>query len=98
MIRTHRVGVALRYALRNDLLVAVLVTRVLAVVALHASAFEEELAAEGAQDDSVNLLLYELMPVLLVDLLLALADGPLTTESASVVRALSHVRLDCKWR
>ena len=73
-------------------------TRVLAVVALHASAFEEELAAEGAQDDGVELLLKELVSVLLVDLFLALTDGPLTTESAGVVRALSHVRLDCKWR
>lgn len=67
---------------------------VLAVLALHTRALEEELAAEGAEDDGVELLLDELMTVLLVDLLLALAYGALTTESSSVVGAFANVRLD----
>lgn len=68
---------------------------VLAVLALHASALEEELAAESAEDDGVELLLNELVPVLLVDLLLALANGALSTESTGVVGAFPDVRLDC---
>lgn len=69
--------------------------RVLAVLALHAGALEEELAAQRAEDYGVKLLLDELVPVLLVDLLLALAHGALSTESAGVVRAFPDVRLDC---
>lgn len=92
---TNRVGVALRNALGDDLLVAVLVAGVLAVFALHAGALEEELAAEGAEDDGVELLLDELVTVLLVYLLLALANGALSTESAGVIRTLPNVRLDC---
>lgn len=69
--------------------------RVLAVFALHAGALEEELAAESAEHDGVELLLDKLVPVLLVDRVLALANGALTTETAGVVRSLADVRFDC---
>lgn len=91
---THRVGVALGDALGDDLLVAILVARVFAVLALHPRALEEELAAERAQHDGVELLLDKLVAVLLVDLLLALANGALSTQSTCIVGSLSHVRLD----
>jgi hypothetical protein len=64
---------------------ALLVTDVLAVVALHAGRVEEELAAVGAEDDGVELPLNELVAVLLVDLFLALANGALTAETADGV-------------
>lgn len=67
---------------------------ILAVLALHARALEEELAAKRAEDDGVELFLNELVSVLLVDLFLALPDGALSPEPAGVVRSLAHVRLD----
>ena len=69
--------------------------RVLAVFALHAGALEEELAAKSAEYDGVELLLDKLVPVLLVDRVLALTHGALTTETAGVVGSLADVRFDC---
>lgn len=94
---TYDVGVALGDALGDDLAEAVLVAGVLAVLALHARSLEQELAAEGAEDDGVELLGDEFVTVLLVDRLLALADGALTTETTTlgVEGALADVRLDC---
>lgn len=95
-VGAHRIGVALRDTLGDDLLVALGVASVLAVLALHAGALEEELATERAEHDRVELLLHKLVPVLLVDRVLALADGALTAETTGVVRALPDVRLDCE--
>jgi hypothetical protein len=56
------------------------VAHVPAVLALVAVGGDEELVAEGAEDDLEELSLDELVAVHLVDLALALLDGALTTE------------------
>lgn len=76
-------------------MVALGVTSVLAVLALHAGALQEELAAQCAQNDRVELLLDELVAVLLMNGVLALANGALTTETSRIVGAFPDVRLDC---
>lgn len=76
-------------------MVALGVAGVFAVLALHTGALEEELSAQCAENDRVKLLLDELVAVLLVHRVLALADGALTTESACIVGAFPNVRLDC---
>ena len=66
------------------------------VFALIAGRIEQELVAERAEDDLVELPLDELVTVHLVDLILALADGALTAETArSVEWPLADVLLDC---
>lgn len=74
-------GVGLADALRDDARVALGVAGVLAVLALHAGRVREELSAQGAAHDVVELLGDELVAVHLVDLLLALPDGALAVES-----------------
>ena len=68
-------GVALTNALGDDAGITFGVARVLAVLALHASGILEELPAEGATHDVVELALDELVSVHLVHFLLALSNG-----------------------
>lgn len=57
---------------------------------------EQELVAEGAKDDLVELPLDELVSVHLVHLVLALADCTLTSEpTRSIERPLADVLLNC---
>jgi hypothetical protein len=56
---------------------ALLVADVATVFALHASCIEQELAAVGAKDDGVKLLLDKLVAVLLVNLFFAFSHGAL---------------------
>jgi hypothetical protein len=76
------------------------VASILAVLALHSRSLEKELAAEGTEDDGVELLRDEFVTVLLVDRFLALADGALTAETTalSIEGTLADVRLDCRRR
>lgn len=89
-----RFCVGLGDALGDHLLVAFLVARVLAVGTLHASRILEEIAAEGAPHDVIELLLDELVAVLLVDFLLALTNGALAVET-NVERPAILVLLGC---
>ena len=73
-----RLGVGLADAFGDDLGVAFLMARILAVRTLHSGRVLEKVAAEGASHDVVELLSDEFVSVHLVDLLLALADGTLT--------------------
>ena len=87
-------SIRLGYTFRDDLFVALLVASVSTIFALVADGVEQELAAERAQDDLVELALDELVPVHLVHLALALAHGALAPE-AGVDGPLAHVLLDC---
>lgn len=87
---------ALGDTLGNDLLVALLVARVLAVLALVPECIHQELAAEGAEDDLVELPLHELVPVHLVDFVLPGTHGTLSAETTrSVESTLADILLDC---
>ena len=74
--------IRLRYTLGNHFLVAFLVACVSTVLALVSGRIEQELVAEGAQDDLIELPLDELVSVHFVDLVLALANSTLTSETA----------------
>lgn len=91
-------GVALTDALGNDALVALGVASVFAVLALHAGRVFEEIAAESTAHDVVELMLDKLVAVHLVDFLLALADGALSTETdvdgSSIFVLLDKVHLE----
>lgn len=76
-----RLRVRLADTLCDDALVAFRVASVLAVLALHPSRVFEEIAAQGAAHNVVELVLDELVPVHLVDLLLPLTNSALTTKT-----------------
>ena len=87
--------VGLRDTFRHDFLVTLLVTRVTAILTLISHSVQQELVAEGAENDLVELALNEFMAVHFMDFILALADSGLTGEaSGSVQRALAQVLLD----
>ena len=75
-----RFCIRLRDTLCYHFRVTFLMASVLAVRTLHASSILEELAAESAAHNVVELLLHKLVPVLLVHLLFALANGSLAAE------------------
>ena len=65
------------------------------VFALIAGRIEQELVAERAQDDLVELALDELVSVHFVDLIFALTNGTLTTETSRGIEGpLADVLLD----
>ena len=67
------------------------------ILALVSGSVEQELVAEGAQDDLVELALDEFVAVHLVHLVLALAHGTLTAKtSGSVQWPLAYILLDCR--
>ena len=69
--------------------------RVSTVFALVPNCVEQELVAERAEDDLVELPLHELVSVHLVDFILALTNSSLTAKTAgSVDRPLANVLLD----
>ncbi len=71
-------------------------TGVPAILALIPDGVEQELVAESAEDNLVELQLDELVSVHLVHLVLALADCSLTSDTArSIERPLADVLLDC---
>lgn len=76
-----RLGIALADTLGDDAGVALGVAGILAVLALHASRVLEEVAAEGAPHDVVELMLDKLVAIHLVDLFLALADRALPIQA-----------------
>jgi hypothetical protein len=78
-----RIGfsIRLRDALGDDLGIALLMTGVVAVRTLHTCRVLEEVAAERATHDVVELLLHKLVAVLLDNLFLALADSALATKT-----------------
>jgi hypothetical protein len=94
-----RVGFGIRFAnaLRNHTLVALGVACVFAVFALHAGRVLEEITAERAAHDVVELLLDKLVPVHLVHFFFALTHGTLTTKTqidlSSVLVHLVEVQL-----
>ncbi len=68
-------------ALGDDLMIAFLMACVLAIRTLHASRVLEEISAQGASHDIVELLLNELVSILLVHFFLSLANGTLAIET-----------------
>jgi hypothetical protein len=74
-------GVRLGDALGNHLWVALLVTRVVAVRALHTGSILEKFATESTSHDVVELLLHELVPILLDHIFFALTDGTFATKT-----------------
>ena len=74
-------GVRFADALCDDLVEAIFVAQVLAVLTLHAGSILEELATQSAAHDAVELLRDELMAVLFHDLFLPLAHSTLTVEA-----------------
>lgn len=87
-----RLCIALADALGDNAGEALCMTGVLAVLALHPGRVFEELAAERAAHNVVELLLDELVAVHLVDVLLSLADSALSSQ-AKVDWAAILVRL-----
>ena len=88
-----RLSVALANTFGDDASVALGMACVLAVFTLHASRVFEEIPAEGAAHDVVELALDKLVAVHFVDLLLPLAHGALAVE-ASIHHAGGPVFLD----
>jgi phosphatidylglycerophosphatase A len=88
-----RLVIRLRDALGDDFPVAAFVACKLAVGALHARCILEQLSAESAAHDVVELLLDELVAILLVDFFFPLTDSALAPESI-IERLLSFVLLD----
>lgn len=76
-----RLGIGLADTLGDDARVTLDVTCVLAVLALHAGAALEEIAAEGTAHNVVELPLDKLVAVHLVHLLLALPDGTFSAQT-----------------
>lgn len=76
-----RLGVGLGDALGDDFGVALFVTSVVAVGALHSGSILEKFATEGAAHNVVELLLDELVSILLNHILFALTDGALATKT-----------------
>jgi uncharacterized protein (UPF0212 family) len=74
-------GVGLCDTLGNDLGIALFVAGVVAVSTLHACRVFEEIAAERAAHDVVELLLHELVAILFDDLFLALTNSSLATKT-----------------
>lgn len=74
-------GVRLRNTLSDHSRVALLVTRVIAVGALHTSRVFEKVAAECAAHDVVELLLHKLVTILLDHVFLALTNSSLSTKT-----------------
>ena len=64
------------------------------VFALVSGCVEEELVAECAEDDLVELLLNEFVTVHLVDLLFALTKSALAAKTTSIHWALPDILLD----
>lgn len=88
-----RLSIAFTDALRNDTRVAFRMASVLAILALHARRVLEEIPAQRAAHYVVELMLDELVSVHLVDLLLALSNGTLTSQ-AHVYWSSNLVSLD----
>ena len=90
-------SVRLGDTLGDDVLVALLVARVSTIFTLISGSIEQEVVAERAQHELVELPLNELVAIHLVHLALALAHGALTTETTerSVQRPLANIFLDC---
>ena len=78
-----RVGFSIRLAdtLGDDAGVALRVTCVFAVLTLHSRRVFEEIAAKSTTHDVVELPLYELVAVHLVNLFFSLTDGALSVET-----------------
>jgi hypothetical protein len=88
-----RLSVALTDTLRDDAAITLGVASVLAVLALHACRVLEEVPAEGATHDIVELALDELVTEHFVHFLLSLTHGALAVET-SVHHARSPIFLD----
>lgn len=76
---------------------ALLVTGISTIFALVTNGVEQEVTAESAQHDLVELLLNEFVAVHLVHFSLALSDSSLSSEAAEwcIERAFSDILLDC---
>lgn len=77
------IGLVVRLAntLGNDLGIAFLVASVLAVGTLHTGSVLEEVSAEGAAHDVIELLRNKFVALLLMNFLFLLTDGTLTIET-----------------
>lgn len=70
-------------------------TGVSTIFTLIANTVKKELAAEGAHDDLVELATEEFVAIHLVDFVLALANGTLTSKT-SIQGAFAQILLDCE--
>jgi len=82
VVGVNHLRVALADTLGDHARITLGVASVLAFLALHAGRVLEELGAESAAHNVVELLLNELVAVHLVNLLLALTDSTLTPETS----------------
>lgn len=80
-----RLSIGLRDTLRDNLRVALLVTREFTVGTLHTSRVLEEVAAKRASHDVVKLLLDKLVAILFVNFVFLLTNGTFTTKSKIVI-------------
>lgn len=76
-----RFGIALADTFGDHAGIALGVAEVFAILALHARRILKELSAKSASHDVVELVLNKLVPVHLVDFLLALSDGTFTPKT-----------------
>ena len=88
---TYLVCAALADTFGDDFIEALLVARVSAVFALHTCSLEKEFLTEGAQNNAVELLLYEFVTILLHYILLALPDSRLTLQACCIQRTIAEI-------
>ena len=75
-------GIGLAYTLGYNFGETVCVTGIFAVFALHPRRILEELAAERAPHDTVELLLDKLVPILFLNFFFALSDGTFSAKAS----------------
>lgn len=78
-----RLSIRLADTLGDNARVALCVAGVLAILALHTCRVFEKVTAERAAHDVVELALHKLVSVDIVDFLLALTNGTLSTETGT---------------
>ena len=76
-----RLGVRFTDTLGDNLVIALLVASVFAVLALHACRVLEKVSAECAAHDIIELLLHKFMTILLMDLFFSLANSALSVQA-----------------
>jgi hypothetical protein len=88
-------GVRFRNAFCDYFLVAFLVTSIPTIFTLIPKSIEQEVVAKGAEHELIELALDELMPIHLVNFILAFPDGSLTAQALRTIqRPLAHVLFD----
>lgn len=100
MVDLLLVGIGLRVTLadtlRNHTRITLCMTSVLAILTLHACRVLEEISAKRTTHDVVELVLYELVSVHLVNLLLALTNSTLSAKTEVNGAAVRVSLVECQ--